>query len=79
MKCLLLSVAYPILGASVCSFSVYRIRNGEAKIWSHSEMGEDSRKGKGWAGAACWYDNKKVLNGDNAGSLGVFLQDFEQI
>jgi hypothetical protein len=58
------------------SFSVYKIRNGEAKIWSHSMSSNDLLRAKGWAGTAAWYDAATTVCGDNAGGLAFHIQDF---
>lgn len=55
---------------------MWKLHNGEMKIWSHSESGDDVLNGKGWACAATWYDATTVVSGDNAGAVGLYLQDF---
>lgn len=56
--------------------SVWKLNNGEMKIWSHAEVGEEPRRGKGWACSAAWYDSTTIVSGDNAGGVNMFLQDF---
>jgi hypothetical protein len=54
---------------------VYKVANGEAKIWSHSESSDDLLRGKGWACSAAWYDTTTVVMADNDGALGLYVQD----
>jgi hypothetical protein len=61
----------------VFSFSVYRVRNGECKIWSHSMNGNDLLQGKGWMCSAAWCDRSTVVSTDNNGNIGLYSQHFE--
>lgn len=53
------------------------MKNGEATVHSHGENGEKSLRGDGYSCSAVFYDSKTVLSSDNAGALGLFMQDFE--
>jgi len=58
-------------------FSVWKVRNGEMAIHSHSKSGSEALKGKGYYTSATWYDATTVLSSDNSGGVGLFIQDWE--
>ena len=61
----------------VRSFSVWCVTNGQPTIHSHSHSSEKIQHASGYACYATWFDAETVLSSDNAGGVGLFIQDFE--
>ena len=58
-------------------FSVWKLVDGFASVHSHSELGAQPLRGKGYATTAVWYEHNTVLAADNSGAIGIWEQDFE--